>query len=152
MLYALLVGCVVSLATSGRITLRLAGPAAVYASLIPLVEIAVLRVLLGRKAARADLFLMGHAAWSLWLVTLGAIFAFADPVTAFRMTGPPWGLMSLAVVVAWSGYTDWCFFRSVSPGSAARNLVVQRLVCWSIGLAIFGGGSLWTGLRGIVGI
>lgn len=151
--FALLCGYVASLATSGRVTLRLAGPAAVYASLIPLIEIAMLRVLLGRKIGRAvDLFFMGHAAWSLWMVALAGIFAILDPIQAYRVTGPPWGLMSLSVVVGWSAYTDWCFFRCVSPRRPVRNLLVQRVVCWSIGLAIFGGGSLWSGLLGILGV
>jgi hypothetical protein len=152
-MFALVCGCVASLATSGRVTLRLAGPATLYAALIPLVEIAVLRVLLRRGIAKAsDLFFMGHAAWSLWLIAIGGIFAFVDPISAHRITGPPWGLTSLALVIAWSAYTDWCFFRVVSPGRAGRNLMVQRVACWSTGLAIFGGGSLWPGLRGILGI
>ena len=152
-MFALLLGCVVSLATSGRVTLRLVLPVTLYAALIPVVEIAVLRMLLGRPVGRAaDLFLMVHAPWSLWLVAIGGIFAFADPIRAYRITGPPWGLLSLAVVIGWSAYTDWCFFRCVSPERAGRNLAVQRAVCWSVGLAIFGGGSLWTGLRGIFGV
>jgi hypothetical protein len=152
-IFVLVCGCVASLATSGRVTLRLAGPVAVYSSLIPLMEIAMLRLLLGRKIGRAvDLFFMGHAAWSLWLIALAGIFAFLDPIRAYRVTGPPWGLISLAVVLAWSAYTDWCFFRCVSPEHASRNLGLQRAVCWSVGLAIFGGGSLWTGLLGILGV
>lgn len=152
-LFALLAGCAVSLATSGRLTLRLVGPATVYAALIPLVETAMLRVLLGRKIGRAvDLFFMGYAAWSLWLLALAGIFACLNPIEAYRVTGPPWGLLSLAVVAAWSAYTDWCFFRCVSPERVGRNFALQRVVSWGVGLAVFGGGSLWTGLRGIVGI
>jgi hypothetical protein len=149
--FAVLCGCGASMATSGRVTLRLPMPVTIYAALIPLLEIAVLRVLLGPKIARAvDLFFMGHATWSLWLLTLAGIFAFADPIQAYRLTGPPWGLVSVGLVMAWSGYTDWCFFRCVSPERTGRNLAVQRVVCWTVGLAIFGGGSLWPGLLGIV--
>jgi hypothetical protein len=150
--FALLCGCGVSMATSGRVTLRLAGPVTIYAALIPLLEIGILRWLLGPKISRAvDLFFMGHAAWSLWLLALAGIFAFLDPMKAYRVTGPPWGLASLALVVGWSAYTDWCFFRCVSPERAGRNLTVQRVVCWTIGLGIFGGGSFWPGLLGIAG-
>jgi hypothetical protein len=141
------------MAASGRVTLRLALPITLYACLIPLIEIAALRLLLGRKIGRAvDLFFMGHAAWSLWLIALGGIFALSDPITAFRVTGPPWGMLSLLLVILWSAYTDWCFFRSVSPERAGRNLIIQRVLCWSVGLVIFGGGSLWTGVRGILGV
>jgi hypothetical protein len=150
-LFCLVCACCVSMTTSSRVTPRLVLPVTIYASLIPLVEIGMLRVLLGRNT-RADLFYMGHAAWSLWLIALAAIFAFADPITAFRATGPPWGLLSLGLVIGWSAYTDWCFFRCVSPGRALRNLAVQRVVCWSVGLIVFGGGSLWTGLRRILGV
>jgi hypothetical protein len=150
-LFCFVCGCCVSMATTGRVTLRLVAPVMIYASLIPLLEIGMLLLLVGREM-RADLYCMGHAAWSLWLLTLAGIFAFADPITAFRVTGPPWGWMSLLIVIAWSVYTDWCFFRCVSPERAGRNLAIQRAVCWLMGLAIFGGGSLWTGLRGILGV
>ena len=90
LLFMLLAGCSMSMAASGRVTLRLALPITLYACLIPLIEIAALRLLLGRKIGRAvDLFFMGHAAWSLWLIALGGIFALSDPITAFRVTGPP---------------------------------------------------------------
>jgi len=153
LLFVFVCGCASSMATSSRVTLRLALPIALYSCLIPLIEIATLRWLLGRKIGHAvDLFFMGHAAWSLWLITLAGIFALNDPITAYRVTGPPWGLLSLLLVIAWSAYTDWCFFRCVSPGRAGRNLAIQRVLCWSVGLLIFGGGSLWTGLRGLLGV
>jgi hypothetical protein len=98
----------------------------------------------------ADLFLMGHGAWLLWLLAVAAILAFADPVDGFRWTAAPWGWSSLALVIVWSCYIDYCFFRCVSD-HPARNLMLQRATCWGIGLAIFGGGSLWPGLLGILG-
>jgi hypothetical protein len=150
-LFCLLCGCCVSMATSGRVTIRLVVPVAIYASMVPVLEVGMLRVLLGRQM-RVDLYYMGHAAWSLWLIMLAGMFAFLDPITAFRVTGPPWGMLSLMLVIGWSAYTDWCFFRCVSPERAGRNLAAQRVVCWSVGLGIFGGGSLWTGLRGILGV
>jgi len=61
-------------------------------------------------------------------------------------------MLSLLLVILWSAYTDWCFFRSVSPERVGRNLIIQRVLCWSVGLVIFGGGSLWTGVRGILGV
>jgi hypothetical protein len=153
--FALFLGCVVSLGTSGRVTARLVIPAAVYAGLIPLLEIGALRVLL-RSGAKidfrraVDLFLRGHVAWLVWLLAVAAIFAFADPVDAFRWTAAPWGWSSLGLVIVWSAYIDYCFFRCISD-HAQRNLMLQRAACWGIGLAIFGGGSLWPGLLGILG-
>ena len=154
--FAFFLGCVVSLATSGRLTLRLVVPAALYAALIPFVEIPVLRLLLRGRGRippdrAVDLFFMGHTVWCVWLLAVAAIFAFADPIRAFVWTGPPWGWVTLAMVVIWSAYTDLCFFRCVSPGRAEITLLAQRTICWGVGLAIFGGGSLWTGLLGILG-
>lgn len=156
LLFAFVLGCVVSLATSGRLTLRLVLPATLYASLIPLVEIAVLCLLLRGRAQvslrrAVDMFFMGHAAWCVWLIAVGGIFAFTHPLRAFVWTGAPRGWITLALVVIWSAYTDYCFFRCITPQRAGRNLLVQRAFCWSVGLAIFGGGSFWTGLLGLVG-
>ena len=154
--FAFLVGCAVSLAVADRPTLRLVGPATVYALLIPLVEIAVLRGLLRANPAvslgrAVDLFFMGHAVWCLWLVMLGGLFACADLPAAFAWTISGKGWIAVIFAAAWSGYTDFCFFRAVTPGRAGRNLLVERVICWSIGVAIFGGGSFWPGLLGVLG-
>jgi hypothetical protein len=150
------IGCCVSLSTSGRLTLRLVVPAALYATLLPLVEIATLRLLLGRQPklpfpSAIELFYRSYAAWCLWMLALVTAFAFLDPVPAYRLTGPPWGLASMLLVIAWSAYRDYRFFRTVSPERAGRNLLVQRAVCWSVLLAIFGGASIWPGFLGVLG-
>jgi hypothetical protein len=154
--FAFLCGCIVSLAASGRLTLRLVAPAMLYAALIPALEIPVLAAILrrGRSVSlrrAVDLFFMGHAAWCLWLFLLAAVFAFADPIRAFQWTAPLWYRSTAAFMVIWSAYTDYCFFRCVSPGRAGWNLLALRTVCWSVGLAIFGGASLWAGLLGVLG-
>src|SRR5437763_17006530 len=66
LLVLLVFGCAVSLMTSGRLTLRLALPAMVYASFVPLLEMASLgAVCRGRLPFRraVDLFFVGHAPW-----------------------------------------------------------------------------------------
>jgi hypothetical protein len=153
--FALLGGCAASVTTTGALTARLVVPCAIYASLVPLVEIAVLAGLLRRgravPLARAvDLFFMGHCAWSLWLIMVSAIFAFTTPMEAFEVTGTLWRWSTIGGALAWSAYTDYCFFRCVSPERVWRNLLAQRAVCWTAGLVIFGGGSLWAGIVGVL--
>jgi hypothetical protein len=154
--FAFLCGCTASLITSGRVTLRLVAPCAVYACLVPVVEIAVLAALLrGRRNVpfrRAiDLFFMGHSGWSLWLLMVAAIFAFVPPAEAFLYTGSVFRWTTVGTAVIWSGYIDYCFFRCVSPDRPAWNLLMQRTLSWTVGLILFGGASLWPGILGVLG-
>src|SRR5450432_2588253 len=108
-LVALVFGCAISLMTSGRLTLRLALPAAIVWTFVPLLEMASLAAVwhIKRPAIslpRAiDLFFMGHAPWSLWLVGFAAIWAFVPTVQVFAWTGPKWIWFGTALaVMAWS--------------------------------------------------
>jgi hypothetical protein len=154
--FSFLIGCVVSLSATGRATVRLVAPATLYAMLIPLVEVALLWVLLRRRSMvplpRAiDLFFMGHLPWCLWLLSLATMFTFGPTLAAFLWIGWLWRCTTIPALLVWSAYIDYCFFRCVSPGEVGRNLLVHRGVCWTLLLVIFGGGSLWTGLLGILG-
>jgi hypothetical protein len=67
LLVAFVLGCSVSLMTSGRVTLRLAGPATVHWSFVPLAGIAGLAVVSGRRlhAETIDEFFHGYLPWML---------------------------------------------------------------------------------------
>jgi len=154
--FSFLFGSVVSLAASGRLTLRLVAAGTLYASLIPLVEIAVLAAVLGRSrkvslARAADLFLMGHGAWCCWLLGFAGIWAFLAPIPAFEWTRAIWRWGVVAAVAAWSAYVDYCFFRCVAPSGPGWRLVVQRVACWTPAALIFGGGSLWPEILKVLG-
>jgi hypothetical protein len=156
LLFAFVLACTVSFAASGRLTLRLVIPATTYAVLGTLVEVLALAVVRPRSgpsetpavsfSRSLDLFFSGFGVWLLWLLAFGAIWAFASPVHAFRWTGPRWNLYILSALVLWSGYIDFCFFRHVfqrTRGRAARDLLVQRVISWTLAVIIFGGGPLW---------
>jgi hypothetical protein len=57
------------------------------------------------------------------------------------------------VVIAWSAYLDFQFFRRVAATtSPGLYLVVQRAVSWSLIVLVFGGVSFWPGLLEEIGI
>jgi hypothetical protein len=146
MLIAFVLGCTMSFIASTALTLRLAGPATVYWSFVPLGEIAALAAVSWfRKPARSfpqtvDLFLAGHGPWLLWLIGLCAIWSFLPPIRAFAFTNV-WLYGAGAVVIVWSGYIDFCFFRFVmrrKRAEAGRDLALQRLLSWTLIIAVFG--------------
>jgi hypothetical protein len=138
---------------SGRVSPRLAVPATVYWSFVPLVETAGLAAVWRRQReairfARAiDLFFQGHAPWLLWLAAFAAIWAFFPTVLVLGWTYAKWAWYGSALAVAaWSAVIDYRFFRGVlgrGAGSALGNLLLQRVVSWGAGLAWFLGRSAW---------
>lgn len=144
---AFVLGCTISLITSGRLTLRLLVPATIYSSCVPLFEIASLAAVYGSKRRliplpRAiGLFFMGHGPWSLWLIGFAATWAFVPAVQVYSWSATPWIWLSSALpAMAWSAYIDFCFFRTsfnVTPAQAVRHLLLQRLLCWVPALFLF---------------
>jgi hypothetical protein len=154
LLFAFVLGCTVSFAASGRLTLRLVVPATIYAAFVVVIEVVALMAVRPRTLSKArsqsfyrsvDLFFTGFGAWLLWLLSFAAIWTFASPVNAFRWAGPHWDLYVVGALALWSGYIDICFFRYVfqtTPQRAARCLLMQRAISWTLAVTIFGGGPL----------
>ena len=149
---AFILGCTISLITSGRITARLAGPATLYWTFVPLSEIAALVALWwGRRQIvslprAVDLFFMSHGPWSLWLIGMAIMWSFFDPIRTYGGPNLIWLDGAGVAVMVWSGYIDYCFFQRIfgrSSTQAAGDVLLQRLISWSLILLIFGGGSLW---------
>jgi hypothetical protein len=139
---AFVLGCSVSLMTSGRVTLRLAGPATVHWSFVPLAGIAGLAVVSGRRlrAETIDEFFHGYLPWMLLIIAFAALWAFVPAPIAFARTGYAWVWEGLATVaLVWSSRTDLHFFERMgrTRREAMRDLLVHRLVSWPIALAIF---------------
>lgn len=145
-----LLGCLVSLVTAGSLSPRLFAAGALNALFVPLLEIGVLAGMWRKRrtlpfSRTVDLFFMGHGPWVLWLLVMCAIWVFASPFRAFALTGS-WMWFLMGVVAVWSGYIDFCFLRYVlreNAKKAVRSLAILRVITWSVGLVIFGGGSLW---------
>jgi hypothetical protein len=144
---AIVLGCAMSLMTEGRITLRLAVPAAIYWSFIPLFQAACL-ILSYRQArpeiplARAiDLAFAGATPWLLWLTAYTSIWVFLPPAGGYTWSNRHEIWYSLAACAAlWSAYIDFHYFRVIfgkTAASAGGTILWHRFVCWALGLSIF---------------
>src|ERR1035441_1306513 len=109
LLVAAVFGCAVSLMTSGRLSLRLAAPATLYWTFVPLLEIAGLAAVWPWKrspvsfARGIDLFFVSNTPWSLWLCGFAGIWAFFPPALVIAWTENPWPWYAPALAVGlWS--------------------------------------------------
>jgi hypothetical protein len=151
-------GCVVSLWTSGRLSVRLVADGMISLFFVPLFQFAAF-ALVYRRAARsipfadaADAFFAGNRPW---LVFLAAFAALRSLMTAQQAGAPPsilWRLVQLAVVgvIVWSAAIDRRYFRDVlsGPADATRDLIWQRAIGWIASLGYFYGIALWPEIAG----
>ena len=151
---AFLLGCAVSLITSGTLTLRLVLPSMIYWGLLPLIQAAALTAVCWSERRRVsiprtiDSFFAGYGPWSLWLIGISAIWSFLSPLNrSIESTlSTTWFFGGAGAVIIWSAYLDFCFFRFVldkSRKDALRNLLVQRLISWSVIVFILGAPAAW---------
>jgi hypothetical protein len=155
-------GCVMSLLTEGRITARLALPAAIYWSFIPLLQMACVAISHCRARpaiplARAiDLSFAADGPWLLWLLSYGSLWVLLPPSRAYRLANYHAVWYSAAVFAAlWSAYIDFWFFRTIfgsGPARAGGFLLLYRAACWSVGLIIFVLPAGWQTVAGWLGL
>jgi len=148
LLLMVVAGCSASLMTTGRVTLRIAVPCMVYTAVVPAFQLASLAaVVRGALPFRraAELFAIGNLLWMAVLLVFAACWAWLPAAYIYghfnfiRSTG-------VALVLVWSAYVDYWFFRVAldrSPLTAVRDLAVQRLLCWTIGLTLWVGPAGW---------
>ena len=143
LLLTFVIGCVISLAATGTLTARLVGPPMLYWAFVPITEILALVAIVRRRrgiplAVLIDRFFAGHAAWMLLLLSIAGLLAFASPAYWWLLIRV--SLIGLAIVLSWSAYIDFCFFRHVvgaSPAAAARDVAVHRAITWLVVFSIF---------------
>jgi hypothetical protein len=148
---AVVLGCVVSLLATERLTVRIAGSGTIYASFVPLVEIFALIVVRPKNktfsfSRTIDIFFTGHGPWILWLIGFGAFWTFTSHSQFLAANGLRLWVYAAGIAALWSGYIDFSFFRQIrgeSRGKALRSLLLHRAISWTLGFTIFGGGSLW---------
>jgi hypothetical protein len=138
---------------SGRLSVRLVAPAAAYWSFVPLLEIAGLAAVWPWRRSPAsfaqgvDEFFANHTPWSLWLCGLGAVWAFFPTPQVYSWTEHSWAWYGSALLAGtWSAWLDYGFLRkraARTPAAACRDIAVQRLITWSVGLAWFLGPAGW---------
>jgi hypothetical protein len=142
---AFTLGCGISLIATGVLTLRLVVSVATYWTFVPAIEALGLIAVLWRAprnaswAATIDRFFVGHGTWTLFMILFTVSLAFLPPQTAWRLMTTTW-LFVLAVVLAWSVYVDFCFFRWIcgaSRASAARRVFIHRLLTWTAMFIVF---------------
>jgi hypothetical protein len=155
LLVVLVLSCCVSLMTAGRITLRLALPAMVYGSVVPLLQVGSLAVVCrGRLPFRraVELFFVGHGPWSLALLAFAAAWGFA-PASAMY-AHPALTRLPFGVALVWSLWIDYWFFREVAGGGGRRaifDLALQRVLAWGPGLLLFVAPAGWQVVTSAVG-
>ena len=147
---AFVMGCVVSLQASGRLSVRLIADGILSFAFVPLFELASFAIVYRLRpraisfARAVDLFFAANAPWLVWLLAFVTWRGVQTPREATALSIPLlWTLeLSLLVVAAWSAYIDWRFFREVLPrpsGSAGRDLALQRAIGWSCTILYFFG-------------
>jgi hypothetical protein len=141
---ALMLGCAVSLISSGRFTIRLIIDGALSFAFVPICGLAGLGVVyVMRRPARpfaetVDRFFAGYTPWLWWLLA-GMTATAMLPVLQHGHLLPALLVASLIPIVL-SVVVDLRFFREAigSTRSQARvDLVIQRLVSWSAATAYF---------------
>ncbi len=151
LLFLLFFGCVVSLAASGRVTVRLIVDGAISFAFVPACCLAGLAVVwrLGPRptlpfARVADAFFAGFTPWLVWMIVGGGVFGLVPP-RAFS----PWFfpvLIAGAVPLVWSLRIDWRFFRPRSGDRRARHCATSSFTARSRGsgvVAYFLGIAIW---------
>jgi hypothetical protein len=157
LLLMLVAGCSASLMTTGHVTLRIALPCMLYAAVAPMLQIASLAVV--RRGAlplrrAAALFAISNVLWMATLLFVAALWAWGPATQLYHYIG--WIRNTLAgLLVAWSAYVDYWFFRLAlgrSPFAAARDLAVQRFLCWTVGMTLWVGPAGWQIVRSTIGV
>jgi hypothetical protein len=155
---AFVAGCMFSLTASRTLNLRQLADGTINGGLLLVGQIVA--IALSRRGSHIsfsraiDLFFAGFGPWLVWMLGISTVWAFMPPIRAFVWAGLHMILTSVCLVMVWSGYIDFQFFRQVlqrTPGRAARDLLQHRVIAWTIFLFIFGAGSLVPGAIEIFG-
>lgn len=140
---------------TGILTLRLAVPAAIYWSFVPLVELAGLEIAL-RGRLRADViddFFAAQGPWLLWLAAFAALWTFVPAPVVIGATGfPQLWFYAGGVAAIWSGWLDLRFFRRRGERFPAVAVLVQRAVSWPLGMLLFVAPAGWQTVAARLGL
>jgi hypothetical protein len=155
--FALIVGVVTSICSTGRVTWSLVLGGTICWSFAPAVQAVVASVVLSTSrrppatlAKQIDWFFIGQGPWALWLLTVGA-WSAAVPITRQSQ----WPILTSAVIpAAWSALIVFKFFRTAfqySRGEAvSRTWCHQGLIWLVIAAYITVMNQLWPRLVGLL--
>jgi hypothetical protein len=139
-LVALVLGTATAVSSTGRLTLGLLASGFLCWSFVPLLQIATAAAIMRSPSARSiplahrlDLWFMGHAPWSLWMVIAAAILAAAPAGWHVE-----WRLIASAVIpIVWTSVIGVAFCRVVlgdPPAMASARTALHQAVTWTIAL------------------
>jgi hypothetical protein len=152
-------GCMISLVTSQRLTMRHVTGGMTHASLLLLGQIAALAIVAGRERKISfprtiNIFFAGYGPWTLWIILFSSVWAFMSKGHAGRFAGPGSILPTAGLVALWSGYINFRFFERVLQRKRARavwNVVQLAVMCWILCVLVFGYGVLWSECMRLLG-
>ena len=150
-------GMMLSLESTGRVSVRVVTDGMVSFAFLPLCELLSIGVVYVRGDRRlrfahvVDAFFASNAPWLFWILGYCLLRLTQTPLQA---SGPSSLVVSLTgatllVPICWSAYLDLTFFRVVLPrrnGSALADLVTQRAIAWICALGYFFGIVAWAQL------
>lgn len=143
---ALLLGCMVSLVASQRLTLRHVMGGAFSGSFLLFVQVAAFGIVYGRKRAiplssAMDLFFAGYGPWILWALAFSYLWAFLPEELALRFFWSGSVAVAGGIVTLWSLYLDYRFFRVVLKREqlgAIWDVARFWSLSWCVCIVIFG--------------
>lgn len=139
-LVAVVIGCALAISATGRITIGLALSSILCWSFAPALQILTgARMLTPRTgdlgtAARMDLWFMGHAPWSLWMLASAAIFTWSPGATRIEV----FVVASALIPAVWTGIITCAFCRVVQQApvrSAVRRAIAHQAVTLAVVVA-----------------
>jgi len=141
----LLLATTVSIAGTGAATIRIVGPAMLYWVLVPLIELAALAAVVGRRWRRlpvsvvVDAFFAGHGPWAIVLIVLALMMPVLRPDELWPVLHG-YALVAVPIAIVWSAWIDIRFFRDVigdTRGRAITDTLLMRLVTWPLVFGLF---------------
>jgi len=133
LLVAIILGCAMAISATGRITIGLALSTILCWSFVPALQMLTGAWMLTRgtgdpkTAAQMDLWFMGHAPWSLWILVSAAMFTWSGETTRLE-----WFVVASALIPAvWTGIITRAFCRIVQQApmrSAVRRAIAHQIV------------------------
>jgi len=153
---ALLIGTLVAISSTGRVTLGLVSSIAVCWSFVPVLQLLAGAIVIASCRGRAvampralDLLFAGHLPWSLWLL-IAAAWAASVPVFSQGALG-----LTMLVPAAWTAYIVFAFCRTVlgvtTRGAVLRTAAHQAIVWTLAGTYVFLATGMWPRLLGVLG-
>jgi hypothetical protein len=156
-LFALIVGTVTAVCSTGRVTLGLVLSGTICWSFAPAVQMAVACAVIATSRHRADLpqslnlFFIGQGTWCLWLLAVAAWTALTPPTQQIQQAIA----ISATIPLAWTVVIIYAFFRIVFQytrrEAVARTCSHQGLIWLVVGAYVMVANQLWPRLVGLLG-